>query len=38
MGGEVIQYYKRDAKTYEKRRFRRGSKLVYEVETNIIRV
>ena len=36
MGGEVIQYYKRDAKTYEKRRFRRGGKLVHEIEMNNI--
>ena len=33
---EIIQYYKRDAKTYEKRRFRRGGKLVHEVEMNIL--
>jgi len=36
MGGEVKQYYKRDAKTYEKRRFRQGGKLVHEVEMNIL--
>jgi len=36
MNGEIIEYYKRDARTYETRRFRRGGRLVHEVEMNIL--
>lgn len=36
MSEELLEYYKKDAKNYEKRRFNRGGSLVHEVEIGIL--